>query len=176
MLVSSSAAAAVPFQADFQAVAGLRWPDRAAQCKAESGFNPDAVSYIIDRSGRRVPCAHGLAQFTLPSWRNAQDMGWVGRSDRPENPVAAIRANSSYMLWLEARTSGRWDRALGSYNAGLLSVQRALHHADALGLLGDDAWLRALPSITGSANAAQTRGYVARCAQFRIQIRKEAGL
>lgn len=165
IFATTLAAAAVPYQGLIQATAGARWPERAAQLKAESGFNPRAVS----------PCgARGLAQFMPASWKWAQDQRWVRPSDRPEDPAAAIKANDAYMRWLEARTSGRWDRALGAYNAGLLSIQRALRQVERTGLAGADAWLRALPAVTG-AHAAETQAYVARCAAYRDAFRREAG-
>lgn len=161
---SIAAMAAVPFQPYLESIAGNRWPDRAAQLRAESGFNPRAVSPVG---------ARGLAQFMPKTWTWAQGLGWVSATDSPEDPEAAIRANHAYMMWLEVRCAGRWDRALGSYNAGLLSVQRALRHAEATGLSGSDSWLRALPAITGH-HAAETQGYVARCARYRDEYRKVA--
>jgi soluble lytic murein transglycosylase-like protein len=169
-VMTSAAVAAIPFQPLFESVAGSRWPDRAAQIKAESGFNPHAQSYIV-KNGVRVPCARGLAQFTAPTWATAKKMGWVGPNDVPDNPDAAIRANHAYMGWLEARTAGRWDRALGAYNAGLLSIQRAQGQAERLSLQGEDAWLRALPLVTG-AHAKETQGYVKNCYRYRDEIRK----
>lgn len=40
-------------------------------------------------------------------------------------------------------------------------------------LLGDDAWLRALPSVTGT-HAKETRGYIVNCHRYRKDILKGA--
>lgn len=163
-----SAVCAVPYQELIQAEAGVRWPDRAAQIKAESGFNPKAQSYII-RNGKRVPCAQGLAQFTPTTWSTAQRLGWVAATDSPFDPLAAIRANHRYMVQIEAQFQGDWPKALGGYNAGPYNIQRAIRHADRISLHGSDAWLRALPSVTGE-HAKETQGYVRNCHRYRAEI------
>ena len=112
--LAAAAVPVVPFQAQVQAVAGDRWPDRAAQIKAESGFNPGAMSHVLVR-GVWVPCAYGLSQFTPDSWAFAQAQGWVGPNDKPQDVLPAIKANNGYMgRWLEPKVSGHWDRALGA--------------------------------------------------------------
>lgn len=153
--------AAIPFEPMIRAQAGDRWAERAAQLKAESGWNPKAVSPVG---------ARGLAQFMPATWEWAKTQGWVQAHEVPEDPAAAIRANHSYMVWLEARTAGKWDRALGAYNAGLLNVRRALAHAERTGMTGETAWLRALPAVTGR-HAAETQGYVARCYRYRDEFK-----
>ena len=149
----------VPFQATFRAVAGPRWIDRAAQAQAESAFNPRAVSPMG---------ARGIAQFMPATWAT-----WAPGAD-PFDPVAGIRAQHRYMLWLEARCAGHLDPALGAYNAGLGNIRKAQRLADQLGLDGTEAWLRALPRVTGAIHARETTGYLDRNRRFREQIRRGA--
>lgn len=149
----------VPWQALFQAASGPRWIDRAAQVQAESGFDPAACSSVG---------ARGPAQFMPSTWRE-----W-GTGD-PRDPRAAIPAQHRYMLWLEARVGGDLDQALGSYNAGLGSILKAKRLAQGLGLPGAQAWLTALPRVTGEAHARETRGYLAHNATFRAEIRARLG-
>jgi len=148
----------VPFQSHFLAVAGPRWIDRAAQARAESAFNPQAVSPVG---------ARGIAQFMPATWKE-----WAPRSADPFDPLAGILAQHRYMAWLEARTSGL-DPALGSYNAGLGNIRKAQKLADALGLTDHAAWLRTLPRVTGPAHAGETRGYIEHNAAYRAAIRAQ---
>nr|WP_306672426.1 lytic transglycosylase domain-containing protein [Geothrix fuzhouensis] len=152
-----AAHAAVPFEPTFRAVAGPRWIDRAAQVQAESAFNPRAVSPVG---------ARGLAQFMPATWAE-----WAPGAD-PFDPIASIQAQHRYMLWLEARCGGQLDPALGAYNAGLGNIRKARRLADGLGLVGSEAWLRALPRVTGPAHAAETTGYLIRNRRFRAQLRQ----
>lgn len=157
-LASFGLAAQVPYQPLFQATAGARWVDRAAQVRAESAFNPRAISPVG---------ARGLAQFMPATWRE-----WcvrLGMADAdPFEPAPALRAQHAYMNWLEARCGGRLDPALGAYNAGLGSIRKAQGLAAALGMAGEDAWLRALPRVTGP-HAPETQGYVARIRRYRAE-------
>lgn len=146
----------IPFQTDFQRIAGDRWIDRAAQAKAESGFNPRAVSPVG---------ARGILQFMPGTWRD-----W-GRGADPFDPIAGIDAGHRYMNWLEGRTTS-FNAALGSYNAGLGNIRKAQRLADSTGLLGRDAWLQALPRVTGEAHAAETRGYVRNNARYRAELQR----
>ena len=159
----------VPFQGIFQAVAGERWVDRAAQAQAESGFNPRAVSMVTGKDGIRRPCAYGLTQFTPPTWEI-----W-GKGGDPYNPAASIPAQHAYMNWLEARCGGELDPALGSYNAGLGSIRKAQALADRLGLVGSNPWLQTLAKVTGPANQAQTVGYILHNRQARASIHRKLG-
>ena len=152
----------VPYALTFRAVAGPRWVDRAAQVKAESRFQ---ASVTAPDGGM------GLAQFMPATWSWAQAQGWVPRGASAYQPRAAITAQHAYMTWLEARTGGRLDPALGAYNAGLGSVRKAQLLAAQLGLRGQAAWLAALPRVTGERHAAITRGYLARNLQYRIELR-----
>ncbi len=161
LLAAFGLQAQVPFQALFRATAGPRWGDRAAQVKAESLFRPGVTA---------PDGGMGLAQFMPATWRWAQDMGWVPPGSSAYDPQAAIQGQHAYMLWLEARVGGRLDPALGAYNAGLGSVRRAQALASSLGLGGQEAWLRALPRVTGPRNAAITAGYLARNRAYRREI------
>lgn len=170
-LSTSTGRPTIPFEDDFKAVAGHRWLDRAAQVKAESGFKLNAQSYRKLPDGTKVPLAKGISQFTDPTWEWAQKVGWVARGASPFDPQAAINANHNYMLWLEARVGGEWAPALGGYNAGLGSVRKAQRLADSIGLPGKDAWLQALPRITGAEHSKETRDYIARIRRFRAEFR-----
>jgi soluble lytic murein transglycosylase-like protein len=147
----------VPWQSLFISTAGPRWIDRAAQVQAESGFDTAATSYCG---------AVGPAQFMPATWRE-----WSRPGESPRDPVAALRSQHALMLWLEARTDGHLDPALGAYNAGLGSVRRAQRLAQSLGMTDQDAWLRTLPRVTGDAHAGETRGYLVHNATFRARIR-----
>lgn len=149
----------VPFQDQFRRVAGERWIDRAAQAQAESNFNPRALSPVG---------ARGILQFMPGTWRE-----WAPTGADPYDPAAGIDAGHRYMLWLEARTSSL-NGALGSYNAGLGNIRKAQRLADSLGIVGGDAWLQALPRVTGRVHAAETRGYIQHNATFRAEIRRKA--
>lgn len=158
----------VPFQSIFQAEAGARWIDRAAQAQAESKFNPRAVSMVRGKDGQLHPCAYGLCQFTPEAWGD-----WAPKGADPYDPAAAIKAQCRYMPWLEARVDGELDPALGGYNAGLGNVLKAQRLAAQLGLPGDHAWLVALVRVTGKDNAAQTAGYLKNNAYNRATIRRK---
>jgi len=161
----------VPFQAQFQAAAGARWVDRAAQAEAESRFNPRAVSMVRGKDGKLHPCAYGLMQFTKAAWHD-----WAPAGANPFDPAASITAGCKYMPWIEVRVHGHLDPALGAYNAGLGNVLKAQALAARLGLLGDAAWLQALGRVTGAANQAQTQGYVRHNAQNRAAINRKLGV
>lgn len=159
LLACLAAWGGVPYQATFQATAGARWIDRAAQAQAESAFNPRAVSPVG---------ARGIAQFMPATWAE-----WAPGAD-PFDPIVGIQAQHRYMLWLEARCGQQLDPALAAYNAGLGNVRKAQRLADRLGLVGQDAWLRALPRVTGPVHSAETTGYLIRNRRFRAQIRQGA--
>ena len=142
----------VPFWPTFQAVSGPRACDRAAQVRAESGFNPRAANSIG---------AKGLGQAMPGTWADYIRRGWVPAGSDPFEPLPAIQGQHAYMLWLEGRCRGDFYAALGSYNAGLGSVRKAQSLADALGMADARAWLRVLPRVTG-AHAAETQAYVQR--------------
>ena len=99
---SHRSAPAVPYWLVFQRLCGDRAVDRAAQCKAESGFNPNARSYCG---------AMGLGQFMPQTW------AIYGLGKDPYEPAASIDACHRYMLDLE-RQMRTQNQAWGSYNAG----------------------------------------------------------
>ena len=142
----------VPFWPSFQAIAGPRAVDRAAQIRAESGFNPNAANAIG---------AKGLGQAMPATWADYIRRGWVPAGSSPFDPLPALQGQHAYMCYLEGRCSGDFTAALASYNAGLGSVRKAQALASALGMPDTRAWLRALPRVTGP-HAAETQTYVQR--------------
>ena len=160
-LVSLFSAAQIPFEAEFRAIAGPRWIDRAAQVKAESLFRPN----ITASDG-----GMGLGQMMPRTWVWIQGQGWVPAGVSAYDPHWAITGQHAYMTWLEARTDGRLNPALGAYNAGLGSIRKAQRLADQLGLAGQDAWLAALPRVTGPRNSAITRAYLGRNRRYRAEF------
>jgi soluble lytic murein transglycosylase-like protein len=160
LLLATVAPIRVPYQPTFEAVAGGRWKDRAAQVRQESGFNPQAQSPVG---------ARGLAQFMPGTWSWVKAQGWVPSEATPVDVEPALQGQHRYMGWLEARCEGRWTPALGAYNAGLGSVRKAQLVAQSLGLEGADAWLRALPHVT-QAHARETQTYIQRIRQFRQEL------
>ena len=149
---------AVPYWPEFKRICGSRAVDRAAQCKAESGFNPRATSYCG---------AMGLMQFMPRTWDA------YGRGKDPYEPVASIDAGHRYMLDLERQLATQ-AQAWGGYNAGTGSVRKAVRLAKLAGLTDADAWLIVLPRVTGK-HASETQGYVLRIRKFIPQIRLQAG-
>ncbi len=147
---------ALPYEADFRAVAGPRWKKRWAQAKQESSLNPRAVSWVG---------AKGLCQFMPKTWAWAISMEWIPAGADPFDPLAAMQAEDRYMSLEESfwasRGDGQW-KAWASYNAGRGPILRAAKKARELGLTDSRGWLRALPAVTGPANAAQTGGYMPR--------------
>ena len=159
---------AVPFQPQFKTLNGAWWIARAAQAQAESGFDPLAQSWVVDKTGKRVPCAFGLLQFTLPTWQT-----WGDAGTSPLQPIPSIKANSRYMPWIMGRVGQDPDKALGAYNAGLGTIQKAERLAVLLGLTGADAWLQALPRVSGTANANQTRAYLSHNKAYAADIQRK---
>jgi soluble lytic murein transglycosylase-like protein len=78
----------------------------AAQLRAESGWDPSAVS----RAG-----AQGLAQFMPGTWAGSWNP-W--RDGSPFDPAAAIPAQARYLRLLLDAAHGDVGRALAFYNAG----------------------------------------------------------
>lgn len=156
----------VPWEGHFRSVAGSNWIERAAQVQAESGWNQYAKSNVG---------AMGPAQVmpnTLKWWKS---MGWVPAQATGYDIPAAFVGQNGHMLWLR-RYWPDLDRRLAAYNAGQGSILRAQARADEIGYEGADDWLyRALPRITGKANAAQTQGYIKHNAAYRAAITKKLG-
>jgi len=151
----------VPYQADFQAVAGDRWPERAAQCWQESRFRPMAENPISH--------AKGLGQFMDGTWREMQDQGVVPREASPFTPFWAIRAQHYYMGRQEAFARKTlpgvdpWIAGLACYNWGPGNWRKAVRRAEAAGVSGAYGWVQFSPK--------ETRDYIrvipARAALYR---------
>lgn len=155
----------VPWQAEFQRIAGSEWLWRACQVKAESNFNPRAVSPVG---------AFTAAQFMPGTWREQKQKRRIPQDAGPDDIPAVLTAQNYYMLDQERlmRVRGRLttprgvrDGAHGSYNAGAGNILAAIRQADALGIPStpgtEDAWMRALPLVT-KAHAIETITYVGR--------------
>jgi membrane-bound lytic murein transglycosylase MltF len=143
---------------------GIQWEDRGAQLIQESGGNPRAVSPVG---------AQGLMQAMPRTWAWYQAQGWVPRSASPLDPSTAIQGGHLHMRYLEGLFQGDWHQALGAFNAGQGNVLKARALARSLGLQGPDAWLRALPRITGEAHSRETSGYVTRIPRLAAEIRRQ---
>jgi murein DD-endopeptidase MepM/ murein hydrolase activator NlpD len=105
-----------------QACPGITTPLLAAQLKAESGWNPEAVSPVG---------AQGLAQFMPGTWTGEGADGDRDGVRDPFNPADAIASQAALMCKLLAAvtndmslTGDPIDLALAGYNAGLGAVQR----------------------------------------------------
>jgi len=119
----------------------------SAQVKAESGFNPRAVS----RAG-----AIGLMQI-MPE--TAEWLGFEGDEELLFLPEVNVRLGCYYDAWLMRywRRRGAEDGplealAMASYNAGPNRVRRAMRTED---------WFEALPR--------ETKGYVKRIFRYRAE-------
>lgn len=100
---------------------GVDWTLLKAQVKAESNFDPDALSPVG---------AKGLSQFMDRTWAEWQD-GIIGITDPPPDkhfnqfdPEDAIRAQAAMMAWLLRVTSNSVVKALAAYNFGIGHVLR----------------------------------------------------
>jgi len=82
------------------------WLQLKAQIKAESEFNPKAVSAVG---------AMGLGQFMKATW------GEWGKGGDAFNPEHNIDAQARYMKWLLGRVTN-WDCAFAAYNWGIGNV------------------------------------------------------
>lgn len=138
--------ATVPFRADFERVAGDRWPERAAQVWQESRFRVWAENPLSH--------AKGLAQFMDATWREMQDNGVVPRNASPFDPYWAIQAQHVYMNRQEYFTRRRlpgvepWRAGLACYNWGPGKWQKAVRRAQAAGATGSLGWVRFCPQET----------------------------
>ncbi|MCB5166538.1 lytic transglycosylase domain-containing protein [Streptomyces bambusae] len=100
----------------------------AAQIEAESGFDPDAVSYE-DPETKKRPIAFGIAQFIPDTW---EPEGIDGDGDRNIwDPMDAIPSQGSMVCKLlkTAKKHPHYDGspielALAGYNAGWGAVER----------------------------------------------------
>jgi soluble lytic murein transglycosylase-like protein len=103
------------------------WLRFKAQIKAESNFNPDAVSPVG---------ARGLTQFMPLTWKEwydgtpgLQEIVGMLRLIDPRDPEDAIFAQVKYMKWLlgrfsEPSESERWEKAFAAYNWGIGNVRK----------------------------------------------------
>src|SRR5690242_15687753 len=105
------------------------WLKLKAQIKAESNFNPRAVSSCG---------AKGLAQFMDATWTWAQEKGWVPKGADVFDPEMNIKAQAAYMKWILERVTN-WDAAFAAYNWGIGNVRKVLVSAD---------WKKQLPDET----------------------------
>jgi soluble lytic murein transglycosylase-like protein len=94
------------------------------QIRQESGFNPNATSWVG---------AQGIAQF-MPG--TAAEMGV-----NPHDPVASLYAAARLMAINAHMFGGDYAKGLAAYNAGPGAVQRAVR-------IGGGAWLRYMPGET----------------------------
>lgn len=152
----------VPYQSEFQAVAGDRWPERAAQVWQESRFRPMAENPISH--------AKGPAQFMDATWREMQEGGVVPVTASPFDPFWAIRAQHAYMGRQEAFARKTlpgvdpWIAGLACYNWGPGNWRKAVRRAQAAGAPGVMAWVQFSPRETQDyirvipAKAAEYRG------------------
>ncbi len=85
------------------------WRWLKAQVKAESGFDPNALSSVG---------AEGLAQFMPATFREWAVKLKIQHPD-PCDPEHSIQCQAAYMRWLLDRLDGNWERALGAYNYGI---------------------------------------------------------
>ncbi len=110
---------------DLQGFTGTDWLRFKAQIKAESAFDPNAVSSVG---------AKGLAQFMDPTWKE-----W-GRGKDVFDPEANIDAQIRYMSWLLNRVT-MWDLSFAAYNWGIGRV---------LKIWQDPDWKSKLPEETSN--------------------------
>jgi len=134
------------------------WCWLSAQGKAESAYNPEAVSSAK---------ARGVAQFMDATWREVCLPKFGVRT--PYELVPAIRCQALYMGRLAAFWT--WDRPASSrlrlatacYNAGCGNVYSA--QKKCVGARHWDGIAPCLKQVTGS-HSAETIGYVARIEGF----------
>lgn len=137
------------YYSDLAGFSGNDWLRFKAQVKAESNFNPDALSPVG---------AQGLAQFMPPTWKEWQD-GTPGIQEQqhqlglinPFDPEDAIRSQVSYMKWLLGRVT-TWEMAWASYNWGIGNV---------LAIRANPQWKILLPK--------ETSDYIFRIDEFYLE-------
>lgn len=97
-----------------QGFTGTDWLKFKAQIRAESDFNPKAVSAVG---------AKGLAQFMPLTWNE-----W-GRGKDVFDPDANISAQVRYMKWLLNRVT-TWELAFAAYNWGIGRILKIWQQPD----------------------------------------------
>lgn len=111
---------------------GKDWLRFKAQARAESNFNPKAISHVG---------AKGIGQFMPATWEE-----W-GRGQDVFNPEANIDAQIRYMRWILGRVT-TWECAWAAYNWGIGNV---------LKIWQDPQWRMRLPLETkGYLNRIET--------------------
>ena len=132
----------------------IDWLLLKAQIKAESAFNPDAVSPVG---------AMGLCQFMPGTWKEWED-GTPGiqpvqvgaKLIDPRDPEDAIQAQAFYMRWLLDLFAGDEQKTLAAYNWGPTNVRKAVQAKGA-------EWSSLLPD--------ETQKYVARIQQYKREYK-----
>jgi len=94
--------------------AGVDWKLLKAQIRAESDFNPNAVSPVG---------AEGLAQF-MPATAYEYGNKLHIKNFSPFNPEHIIACQAAYMQWLLRQFGGDPVQALAAYNFGIGRVKR----------------------------------------------------
>lgn len=118
---------------------GKEWLRLKSQVKAESAFDPRAVSSVG---------AKGLAQFMPATWEWAKELGWVAKDADVFDPEQNIKAQAHYMRWLLDRLP-TWEAAFAAYNWGIGNMRKAMV---------DPEWKKKLP--------AETKGYLERIQRY----------
>ena len=137
----------------------IQWPFLESVAWAESSFRADAIS---------PAGAKGLLQILSSTFADIQRAVPSIRGHSPFDPKTSIMAGSYYMrfgcwnFWILPRSPDEQARfTLASYNAGPGNIDRAWTLATQRGWGGDwRAVARALPEVTGQANAHETTRYV----------------
>ena len=146
-----------PYYEEFVKVCGPRAVDRLAQCRQESAFNPQAVSWVG---------ARGLMQAMPGTWKWYQDQGVVPSGAHPFQIEYSIAGGHWHMNFLEARTK-EWTGALAAYNWGRLDrIRKAQTQAELMGLPAKE-WPRFLKI------PAETAGYIDRIPRVHVPWIKE---
>jgi len=136
---------------------GYDWLLLKAQVKAESNFNPHAVSRVG---------AKGLAQFMDATWREWED-GTPGiqpevQEYSPFDPEDCIRAQVHYMKWLLDFCGGDVQYSLAAYNWGIGRIRQFL--------TAKTLFTAALPSMP-----QETQDYVQRIMGFWREYKVSSG-
>jgi soluble lytic murein transglycosylase-like protein len=127
------------------------WHLVKAQVRAESAFDPEAVSPVG---------ARGLLQIMPATW----GANFERDAFNPEKNLARGIEHLGFLWGMFKDEQGweRWRFALGAYNCGQGHVIEAQKRLAKVGR-PTDSWLeiaQVLPTITGPANAKQTTEYV----------------
>ena len=99
---------------------GVDWLMLKAQARAESDFDPRAIS---------PAGARGLTQFMPATWEWAIEMKWIPASADIFNPEHSIQAQAANMDWLLKQFKGDSSRALAAYNWGIGNLRNAMRKA-----------------------------------------------